>query len=225
MTDKKACCSYIFLDESGNFDFSPSGTRYFVLTSVSMKRPFPLAVPMDDYKHDRLEYGLDLEYFHCYRDGKIVRNRVFELIASHLDGMRIDCLIVEKAKVEPALQADRRFYPEVLTHLLKLILPVELDDGDAEKVIVITDTIPVKQKAASHRKGCADCIARYAAAGNAISHSAPSIAFPLRIAGGGLLLLGNFSEWQTGERTWYDRIKPAIRRELDLFHAKSRCYY
>ena len=91
-------------------DFSNRGTRYFVLTSVSMERPFPVAAPLDDYKHDRLEYGLDLEYFHCYRDGKIVRNRVFELIASHLDGMRIDCLVVEKAKVEPALQADRRFY-------------------------------------------------------------------------------------------------------------------
>ena len=65
--------------ESGNFDFSPSGTRYFVLTSVSMKRPFPVAMPMDDYKHDRLEYGLNFEYFHCYCDGKTVRNLMFEL--------------------------------------------------------------------------------------------------------------------------------------------------
>ena len=24
-------CAYIFLDESGNFDFSTSGSRYFVL--------------------------------------------------------------------------------------------------------------------------------------------------------------------------------------------------
>ena len=34
-----------------------------------------------------------------------------------------------------------------------------------------------------------------------------------------------FRKWQTGERTWYDRIKPAIRRELDLFHTQSTYYY
>ena len=33
-------CAYIFLDEAGNFDFSQNGTRYFVLTSVSTRRPF-----------------------------------------------------------------------------------------------------------------------------------------------------------------------------------------
>ena len=60
-------CVYIFLDESGNFDFSPGGTRYFVLTSVSMERPFPVAAPLDDYKRDCLEYDLDLEYFHFLR--------------------------------------------------------------------------------------------------------------------------------------------------------------
>ena len=49
---------------------APSGTRYFVLTSVSMERPFPVVTPMDDYRHDHLGDSPDLEYFHCYRDGK-----------------------------------------------------------------------------------------------------------------------------------------------------------
>jgi len=52
-------CAYIFLNESGNFDFSASGSRYFVLTSISMRRPFPVAMPMDAYKHDLLECGLE----------------------------------------------------------------------------------------------------------------------------------------------------------------------
>ena len=205
-------------------DFSNRGTRYFVLTSVSMKRPFPLAVPMDDYKHDRLEYGLDLEYFHCYRDGKIVRNRVFELIASHLDGMRIDCLIVEKAKVEPALQADRRFYPEALTHLLKLILPVELDDGDAEKVIVITDTIPVNKKRRAIERGVRTALHDTLPPGMQyrVLHHQSRSHYGLQVAD--YCCWAIFRKWQTGERAWYDRIKPAIRRELDLFHAKSRYY-
>ncbi len=30
---------YIFIDESGNFDFSPNGTQYFVLTSMCTLTP------------------------------------------------------------------------------------------------------------------------------------------------------------------------------------------
>ncbi|MDE2727510.1 MAG: DUF3800 domain-containing protein [Gemmatimonadota bacterium] len=109
-------CAYIFLDESGNFDFSAKGSRYFLLTSVSMKRPFLATRTMDDYKHDCLEYGLNLEYFHCYRDGRDVRRRVFDLIARYLDGMCIDCLVIEKARTDTVLREDRRFYPKLLLH-------------------------------------------------------------------------------------------------------------
>ena len=31
---------YLFLDEAGNLDFSPNGTRYFMLGSVTKERPF-----------------------------------------------------------------------------------------------------------------------------------------------------------------------------------------
>ena len=218
-------CTYIFLDESGNFDFSPSGTRYFVLTSVSMERPFPVAAPLDDYKHDCLEYDLDLEYFHCYRDGRIVRNRVFELIADHLDGMRIDCPVVEKAKAEPGLQEDRRFYPELLTHLLKLVLPIELDGGEAEKVIVITDTIPVNKKRRAIERGVRTALRGTLPPGMKyrILHHQSRSHYGLQVAD--YCCWAIFRKWQTGERTWYDRIKPAIRRELDLFHTKSTYYY
>ena len=40
-------CAYLFLDEGGNFDFSPTGTRYFVMSSVAMRRPFPAHGPLD----------------------------------------------------------------------------------------------------------------------------------------------------------------------------------
>ena len=62
-----ARCTYIFLDEAGNFDFSVNGTRYFVLTSVSMRRPFGWCQLIDDYKYDCIEYGLENEYFPLHR--------------------------------------------------------------------------------------------------------------------------------------------------------------
>lgn len=30
---------YLFIDESGNFDFSPKGTKYFVLTALATFDP------------------------------------------------------------------------------------------------------------------------------------------------------------------------------------------
>ena len=138
--------TYVFLDESGNFDFSASGTRYFVLTGVGVTRPFPVFEALDNYKHDCLEAGADIEYFHCYNDRKAIRNTVFDLIASHLDGMHIDCLVVEKASVSQTTQDDTRFYPTMLGHLLSMVMPIELDARNAENIIVVTDTIPVNKK-------------------------------------------------------------------------------
>lgn len=81
--------AYIFLDESGNFDFGNSGTRYLVLTSVGIFRPSPMWGRIADYKYRCIETGTDIEYFHCYDDRGPVRGAVFDLIADHLDNMRI----------------------------------------------------------------------------------------------------------------------------------------
>ena len=218
-------CSYIFLDEAGNFDFSATGTRYFVLTSVGMIRPFPAAMSMDDYKHHCLEYGLDIEYFHCYRDNKNVRGRIFNLISSHIDSIHIDCLVVEKAKVEPKLQEDKHFYPEILGHLLKLILPAELDTGKVEKVIVITDKIPVNKKRAAIESAVSTALHNMLPSGlrYRILHHQSRSHYGLQIAD--YCCWAIFRKWQTGERVWYDLIKPALRSELELFHSKSQRYY
>ena len=45
---------YIFLDESGNFDFSPSGTKYFILTALSTTLPFEIGSPLLKHRYDLL---------------------------------------------------------------------------------------------------------------------------------------------------------------------------
>ena len=111
--------TYTFLDESGNFDFSARGTRCFVLTSISISRPFPAYATLDEYRYDCLESGTDLEFFHCANDRKTVRANVFARIVDSIDDMRIDSLIVEKPKTAPALQSPARFYPRMLGYLLQ----------------------------------------------------------------------------------------------------------
>ena len=212
-------CSYIFLDEAGNLDFSANGTRYFVLTSISMRRPFPVYEALNDYKHDCLEYGLDMEYFHCAADNNHVRKGVFDLIAAHLGGMRhmsIDSLVVEKRKTGPALREVMRFYPEMLGHLLKFVLPKELDVG-AEEVIVITDKLPVNRKRQAVEKGTRLALAEMLPQGMRyrILHHASRSHYGLQVAD--YCCWAVFRKWNRNKTHYYDLIKQAVRSEFDIF--------
>ena len=220
-------CSYIFLDEAGNLDFSANGTRYFVLTSISMRRPFPVYEALNDYKHDCLEYGLDMEYFHCAADNNHVRKGVFDLIAAHLGGMRhmsIDSLVVEKRKTGPALREDMRFYPEMLGHLLKFVLPKELDAG-AEEVIVITDKLPVNRKRQAVEKGTRLALAEMLPQGMRyrILHHASRSHYGLQLAD--YCCWAVFRKWNRNKTHYYDLIKQAVRSEFDIFQNGIRYYY
>lgn len=205
--------AYIFLDESGNFDFSASGTRYLVLTSVGMRRPFPASDRLDDYKYECIEQGTDIEYFHCYDDRKNVRNAVFDVIAAHLDSLRIHCLVVEKAITDPALRETARLYPWMLGCLLRRALHAELHAG-ADEVIVITDTIPVNKKRKAVEKSIQLAAARkqLPKLKYRILHHQSRSHCGLQIAD--YCCWAIFRKWQTGEHTWYDRIRPAVRGEF-----------
>lgn len=205
--------AYIFLDESGNFDFSANGTRYFVLTAVRMNRPFPAFPALMDYKYDCLENGADIEYFHCYDDSKNVRRSVFDLITAHLGGMDIDCLVVEKAGVFPALRVDTRFYPAMLGYLLDLILRIELKDGKADEIIVITDTIPVSRKRRAVEKAARTTLSQMLPGVKyRVLHHQSRSHYGLQVAD--YCCWAVFRRWQRGESVWYDRIKPAVRNEI-----------
>ncbi len=207
--------AYIFLDEAGNFDFSVNGTRYFVLTSVGMRRPFPALKALDDYKYDCIENGTEVEYFHCYNDRKAVRNTVFDLIAAHSDGMRVDCLVVEKSGIAPPMQDNTRFYPAMLGHLLNLVVPIELNTGSAEEVIVITDTIPVNKKRRAVEKAVRITLSKMLPRVKyRILHHQSRSHFGLQIAD--YCGWAVFRRWQRGEGDWYDRIKPLVRNEFQI---------
>lgn len=219
-----ANCAYLFLDEGGNFDFSPSGTRYFILTSVATRRPFPAQASLDEYKHDCLEYGLDTEYFHCTDDNTRVRRKVFELIAEHLDSLRIDCLVVEKPKTGPALREDKRFYPEMLGYLLRYVIPREIRNG-VDEVIVITDTIPIQKKRQAIEKAIKGALAMMlpACMRYRILHHASRSHYGLQIAD--YCNWAVFRKWQKGEVEFYDLIKPAVTSEFEIFRTGTTLYY
>lgn len=141
----------MFLDESGNLDFSEKGTKYFLLTAVTKERPFNAFRELVDLKYDLIEAGLNIEYFHAAEDRQEVRNKVFAVIRRHLDGVRIDSLAVEKAKTHVGGRAPEHFYPKMLGALIKSVLggvPLE----EYRELVIMTDSVPMQKKRAAIEK-------------------------------------------------------------------------
>lgn len=215
MTSDRA---YIFLDESGNLDFGPKGSRYFVLTSVVMHRPFPVSERLEAYKYDCIENGTNIEHFHCYNDRNEIRNAVFDAIVACLDEIRIDCVIAEKARTNTRLREGQRLYLWMLAYLLRRALREESDAG-VKEVIVITDTIPVNRKRRMAEKSIQRAVARNQIPGMTyrILHHQSRSHHGLQVAD--YCCWAIFRKWQKGQSAWYDRLKPAIRNELVPFGA------
>ncbi len=215
---------YIFLDEGGNFDFSAKGSDYFTFTSVVRKRPFLLNTVLDEYKYDLIEFGLNQEFFHCAEDNKRIRAKVFEHIQHHQDTLIIDNIIVDKRKTGPALREPKRFYPEMLGYLLRFVLARERSNH-IDEVIIITDSIPVKNKKQAMEKAVKQTLANMLPAEMKyrVIHQSSKAHYGLQIAD--YCNWAILRKWQTQQTEFYDRIKPMIRSEFDIFRNGTTKYY
>ncbi len=215
---------YIFLDEAGDFDFSPSGSKYFMMASVTRERPFGDYSEFVNLKYGLVEQGMDIEYFHASEDRQAVRDQVFDIIQRNLTGMRIDAVIVEKRKTGPGLREATRFYPRMLGYLLRYVLERQSLDEYAE-VIVFTDRIPVKGKRKAVEKAIKTTLsnmlpktARY----RLLHHDSKSN-FQLQIAD--YCNWGIYRRWSRGDLRSYDLIKSAVRSEFGIFRSGTITYY
>ena len=136
---------YLFLDESGNLDFSPNGSKYFQLCAVTKERSLRAHLELAELKYDLVEQGIDLEYFRASENKQAVRDKVFTIIQKYNSGVRVYALLVEKSKTIPDLRSDEQFYPRMLGYLTRFILS-QYDLSQYREVIVFTDIIPVGRK-------------------------------------------------------------------------------
>ena len=215
---------YIFLDEAGNFDFSPGGTKYFMLSAVSKERPFRAYQELTELKYNLVEGGRDIEYFHASEDQQAVRDRVFAIIQSHLNGIRLDSLVVEKRKVGPALRAEEHFYPRMLWYLLRYIFK-GYDLAKYAGVIVFTDRIPVNKKRNAVEKAVKITLAKMLPTGvrYRILHHASKSNMDLQIAD--YCNWAIYRKWDGGDLRSYKLIQSVVVSEFDIFQKGDTFYY
>lgn len=143
---------YIFIDESGNFDFSSSGTKYFVLTSLSTTRPYSIGSPLLALRYLLLPNysgGRALEengYFHASEDVQAVRNFVFSVIMKYGKDMRVDAVIAQKNRANPTFYTQQvKLYQKMGEVLLKYIFN-GADWGNYDHVVLVFSSIFDKKK-------------------------------------------------------------------------------
>jgi hypothetical protein len=214
---------YLFLDEAGNFDFTPNGTKYFMLSAICSVRPFDWDAALMALKYDELERGSTAEYFHAASDKQIVRNRVFAIIEQHLDSMRIDTVIVEKRKAVPELQPEEKLYPRMLGYLLRYVI-TQTDMNLYEGVIVLTDAVPVHAKRKAIEKGAVEALAAMlpASISYQIMHHDSKSCIGLQVAD--YCNWAIYRKWDRGDERSYRTIQRAIHSEFDIFK-RGRSYY
>lgn len=216
---------YIFLDEAGNFDFSPTGTAHFTFSAFSIRRPFGGVEELTNLKYDFWESGLELECFHATEDRQTVRDQVFNILARGLPPCRVDCQVVEKRKTNPVLQKDHgRFYHTILQILLLYVLKQQ--PNNLSKVIVVADQIPVKKTKKEIEKATKQTMAGWSRKSgvpySVMFHSSKSD-INLQIAD--YFNWAIFRKWERGDKRSYDLVSKIVKSEYETFKGGGETYY
>ena len=138
---------YIFLDESGNFDFTRGGTNHFLISAVTALHPMNSSQALQKLKYELLELGHDVDCFHASPDSQVVRDFVFTVINS-LDNIKINYLYADKHKAHPSLHSPEKIYSLFGKTLLKYIFKSWTASQYDEIIIIFDKALTNKQQKA-----------------------------------------------------------------------------
>jgi hypothetical protein len=94
---------FIFLDESGNLDFSKNGTRFWSMTALCTYEPVQGREMLWDLMYTLAHQGTEIEYFHATEDTQEIRNEVFKRILTLPDSYEVHSILADKPKAHPSL--------------------------------------------------------------------------------------------------------------------------
>ncbi len=212
---------YLFVDESGDLNFSPSGSDYYCFGALSIEDPGSLIQAVASLRYELLEEGLELSRFHASEDRQMVRDRVFGTICS-IGGFDFDSVVVEKRKAHPVFHEAARFYPKFCNYLLRYVLPRWRDRP--ERLVVFTDRLPLKRDRKAAEKTIKTAIRSQL--GNrefTLLHSASAAEPCLQVAD--YCLWAVHRKWERRDFRSYELIRQFVRSEFDIFRSGRRRFY
>ena len=137
---------WLFLDESGNFDFAITGTKYFIMTCLATRRPFTACHDLMITKYDFNKKGISMKKFHATEDSNAVKTAVYETIERHGNRLAAYSFYVDKEKLPEELKDAGNLYYKVFEWIVSEVLANEADASNTHQIIVVTDELPQEAK-------------------------------------------------------------------------------
>lgn len=216
--------AFLFLDEGGNFDFTPKGSEFFTLTSLLLTRPFEVEQALRNLRYDLMEDGEECEEFHASEDPPPIKYRVFKTLAAHSEAMRVDSVIARKCMTGPSLRKPERFYPKMLGYLIRWVVNQE-GLANAKQVIVVTDKIKLKRKQNDLEWGVKTTLKKMLPKGvtyRVMHHDSMSCSCLQAVDYANWAIL---RKWKNGDVRNYDLIAASVRSEFDIFKNGNKKWY
>ena len=233
-SDKKTL--FLFIDESGNFDFSPKGTKYFTLTAFATFDPIVQREELVKLRYKLLAQGNDHEYFHATEDKQNVRDQIFNFLASLGDTFEVHSVIARKNKANPALYREHYMkggcpidritgtglYRTVCECLLQYVFKGK--KKDVQNIVVILGSIFVGDR----KKTVLQTIK------HSLKQQFPGVPFEIyshRTCADLNCQLADYCCWaisvkaERGEERPFEVIKSRVKSAFDIFKAGDREYY
>jgi hypothetical protein len=218
---------YVFIDESGNFDFSnnPGASEWLVLTSLMTTDASEGIMALYETKHDLIRAGHDIEEFHAAEDAQMIRDSVFPVLAG-LKQARVDSLAVRKRRLTPSWRKPDEFYPRMMEYLLQYPFdPRGLDVSGFDHVTIFMDRVALPRKLRGALIGSIKSFLRSHLSGVPYSIHMHDSRSHLYLQAVDYLCCAMAVKRERQERRPYTQISHLVESDFDIFAEGSRDWY
>jgi predicted N-acyltransferase len=213
---------HVHIDESGDFSFTPTGSRYYIFTAAWTYQPLALGSALMALRFSFNKEGADLNRFHASTDQQAHRNSVVSTMLVH-HSWWFASILIEKRKVNPVIRAPETFYPKFLNSILLFVFRGGMKPKTS-KVLIYTDRIPADAKKKVVNNSIVDLCARCTTIPCHVMHH-PSESNPwLQVADYCSWTICR--KWENGDLRTYDKLKAKmLAPERDALRGGTRIYY
>lgn len=226
---------YIFVDEAGDMDFSPKGSKHYMFNFLVKTRPFQLHEYIANYRYELLERNLDptldkvlnIEAFHACEDNKYIRQKMFETISTFTkEAVQVYSYILEKPKVNPDKRKENSvFYVDNLTlATTQLLDKIKID----RNFIIITDRLPLQANKSALIKALKKGIKQYLRANGKVLRY--SIHHHCSASSSNLQIIDYIGwainrKYEQGDPSYYEMIKQYLLEEEVMTKDRVEVHY
>lgn len=210
---------YVFIDESGNLDFTVTGTDHFVLSAFITPDPIECGRALQELTYEFLGRGLEEQVpFHAVNNSVGTRKRVLDALCGSDHHCRVHSIVADKHLAHPSKHAPEVFYGLVgraMASYLLQMLPV----GFSPVVLMFDSALTGRLKGAFLKAIKPDL--------NRLGRPYRVVFRPVKHDVNGQI--ADFYAWATyrkleaGDANWFDLL-PGRHDEFDIF-ARGRIRY